>query len=140
MKPVWSTVVANFLMSLAEQEGRYLTHMQLQKLVYISNGWSLQIFDRSLTLDEPEAWRFGPVYRLLWERLKHAGNYPITVPIPDNQLFPYESVKKGLKLRSEDEKLLRAVFRAYGYLQASSFHLSRTRIEHLGERCTEKTE
>jgi len=96
--------------------------MQLQKLVYICNGWSLHFLNRSLTIDKPEAWRFGPVYRLLWNRLKYAGNDPITREIPNDEILPYSAASIGIDLDDEFDVLVQEVYSAYGKFEA--FELS----------------
>ena len=120
--PVWSTETANELITLSIDEGNMLTHMQIQKLTYISHGWSLIMHDHNLTIDSPEAWRFGPVYRLLWDALKYAGNYPITTLISDSVVIPYAGAMTGA-WSVEDKDLLKEVHRVYGKLGA--FKLSR---------------
>lgn len=54
-----------------------LTQMQLQKLVFISNGWNLAINQRPLTSDQPQAWTYGPVYPDLYDHTKFFGSRPI---------------------------------------------------------------
>lgn len=117
--PVWSTEAANELISLSKE--RPLTHMHIQKLVYISHGWMLAISDRILTIDDPEAWRFGPVYRLIWDNLRHAGPYPVTNKIPDTKIAPYPgSTPQGLD--DDDRQMVGMVYQAYKHLEA--FQLS----------------
>ena len=118
---VWSTQAANELISLSVKEKRPLTHMQIQKLVYISHGWSLFRFKESLTIDNPEAWRLGPVYRLLWNRLQYAGNYAVTKEIHVDELLPYPGAEAG-QLRKAGKELIQSVLKSYGSLTA--FRLS----------------
>ena len=117
--PVWSTEAANELISLSKEKP--LTHMHIQKLVYISHGWTLAISDRILTIDDPEAWRFGPVYRLIWDSLRFAGPYPVTKKIPDADIAPYSgSTHQGWN--EEDRKIVDRVYQEYKHLEA--FQLS----------------
>lgn len=71
--PDWSPEIANDFISLATGEGRCLDQMQLQKLVYIANGWCLARYGCPLSLDRPEAWSFGPVFARLARSLEHYG-------------------------------------------------------------------
>ena len=74
----WSAEIANEFIRRAAAEGRALTQMQLQKLVYIAHGWNLAINGDKLTSDDPQAWDYGPVYRDLWNALRSYGRAPVT--------------------------------------------------------------
>lgn len=73
-----SLAIANEFLSRAKEERRPLTHMQLQKLVYLAHGWNLAVNGRELIEDEFEAWEFGPVIRKLYNALTKYGKNPIT--------------------------------------------------------------
>ncbi len=53
------------------------TPMQLLKLVYISHGWMLALFNRPLFLEKVEAWKYGPVIPELYESVKHYKASPV---------------------------------------------------------------
>lgn len=53
------------------------TPMQLLKLVYISHGWMLALFNRPLFLEKVEAWKYGPVIPELYEKVKHYKASPV---------------------------------------------------------------
>lgn len=65
-----SAAIAN---AFVELNGRPLPQMKLHKLVYIANGWNLAIAGQPLTADRPEAWDNGPVFRLIWDRIRDYG-------------------------------------------------------------------
>ena len=77
----WSPVIANEFIRRAASEGKSFTQMQLQKLVYIANGWNLAISGVPLTQDEPQAWDYGPVYPYLWKALRSYGREGVKRPI-----------------------------------------------------------
>ena len=52
--------------------------MQLVKLVYFSHAWMLVRYDRPLFVDSIEAWRYGPMVSVLYQRYKQYGASPIT--------------------------------------------------------------
>lgn len=53
------------------------TPMQLLKLVYISHGWMLALFNRPLVMEKVEAWKYGPVIPELYESVKHYKASPV---------------------------------------------------------------
>lgn len=78
MSPVRSTLVANELLGLARDENRGLTPLKLVKLVYLCEGWSLALRDRSLIREEVEAWQYGPVIPDLYAKIRHFKATPVT--------------------------------------------------------------
>ena len=113
--PVWSTSIANALISLATENP--LTHTQIQKIVYISHGWMLAIHNRRLTTDHPEVWKFGPIYRLIWNNLKYTGPYPVTNPIAQDDMIPYAGARVGT-LDPQAREMIGKVYELYGEIPA----------------------
>jgi uncharacterized phage-associated protein len=73
-----SRVIANELLTLAEIAGP-ITHMKLQKLVYISHGWYLVVtHGKPMVSELPEAWQYGPVFPRLYSSFKQYGSKKIT--------------------------------------------------------------
>ena len=116
---VWSTQVANELISLSKKSP--LTHMQIQRLIYISHGLCLKIWARPLSIDDPEARRFGPIYRLVWDSLRHTGVYPVAEKIPSKQILPYKGTKLG-QWKEEEKDLVKRVYDAC--VSLASFQLA----------------
>jgi uncharacterized phage-associated protein len=73
--------IANEFLRRAKSDGRRLTQMQLQKLVYLAHGWCLAVTGEPLIEDEFEAWEFGPVERKLYQALRRYGSGPVSRPI-----------------------------------------------------------
>lgn len=71
-----STDIANEFLKMPDALGR-LTQMHLQKLVYISHGWSLALFNQELAKDSIEAWDYGPVFPDLYDHTKFNGSKPL---------------------------------------------------------------
>jgi uncharacterized phage-associated protein len=79
--PYDSRAIANYFLSLASDQGKSLTQMKLQKLVYFAQGWHLAIHDGKPLIDEQvEAWKFGPVIPSLYLAFREYGDEPITAP------------------------------------------------------------
>ena len=64
--------VARYLVTLAaaEEEEDYLTHMQVQKLLYYVQGWSLVHRSGPMFRDSLAAWAYGPVAETVYHELK----------------------------------------------------------------------
>ena len=71
--------LANYIIHSFNVSGRNLTHLKLQKLVYITHGWYLYALDRVLVEDEIEVWAYGPVITALYHQFKHYGKEPISI-------------------------------------------------------------
>ena len=63
--------IANYFLDRADEEGRSLGHMKLQKLVYIAYGWYLALTGEKLFHEPIQAWKHGPVVRSLYDEFKH---------------------------------------------------------------------
>jgi len=81
--PQSSVKVARQILWIALNRGKILTPMQLLKLVYISHGWMLAIYNRSLFREPVEAWKYGPVEPLVYNRFKKFGGNQITESVED---------------------------------------------------------
>jgi uncharacterized phage-associated protein len=74
--------IANAFLEKAKNEGRALTPLQIQKLVFLAHGWSLSLRGVEL-IDEPiQAWTYGPVIRSLYDDFKFFGSDPILQMAP----------------------------------------------------------
>jgi len=63
-KRLHSTTVAKQFLELSEDG---LTQLQLQKLVYFAHGMYSIDHEDGLVYDDLEAWKYGPIYRELWD-------------------------------------------------------------------------
>jgi uncharacterized phage-associated protein len=71
-------VVANTFLSIAWNEGKQLTPLKLQKLVYYAHAWNLALFDRPLIAEDVEYWPYGPVVASLYHEFREFGGDHIT--------------------------------------------------------------
>ena len=69
--------VANFMLDTARKERVRVTHLKLQKLVYMAYGMSTLVLDKRLFREDIEAWRYGPVVPDLWHEFKAYRSRPI---------------------------------------------------------------
>lgn len=112
-----SQSVANEFLSLAKQEGKSITHMKLQKLVYIAHGFSLALLNRSLISDEIQAWQYGPVIPALYQELKIFGKSEINEPVANGKADEnYNLIMETPFINPNDEEshlLIEAVWNRY---------------------------
>jgi uncharacterized phage-associated protein len=80
--------IAEWFVHRAEREGEFLTQMKLQKLVYISHGWSLGLFDKPLINEQVQAWKWGPVIPPLYKEYAKWGRMPIVCEKRDAPKLP----------------------------------------------------
>ena len=74
-----SLSIANAVLDEAERQGVSVTPMQLQKLVYFTNGWHMEIYNgQSIISDSFEAWQFGPVMPAIYHEFKRFGSRNIS--------------------------------------------------------------
>lgn len=123
----WSPAIANEFIRRASAEGKLLTQMQLQKLVYIAHGWSLAINGIPLTHDAPEAWEYGPVYKELRKALRHYGRAGVEREIRNDEYdigtFADDPEAAACATLTADETaVIDRVYRDYGKFHA--FQLS----------------
>lgn len=98
--------VANKFIELAALEGRLLTHMQLQKLVYFAHGIALGLWGYPLVANNFYAWKHGPVAPHLYEQLKDRSDQPIADILPDKLNY--------LELDDKAIKIICQTYAAYG--------------------------
>jgi uncharacterized phage-associated protein len=88
--------------------------MQLIKLVYISDGWSLALLDRPLSNEVPEAWQYGPVYRSVYNAFSGVGARPVaTRACVEGTSLPIVG-----SFADDEESLIQMVVKSYGKLSA----------------------
>lgn len=101
--------VANAILALANacEPRRFVTPLQLIKLVYVANGWSLGL-DRGPLVNEPAlAWTYGPVIPSLYNLVRQYRSSPIQGPLRDDG---------STAITLDDQELIEAVYNAYGHL------------------------
>jgi uncharacterized phage-associated protein len=119
--------IANEFLGRAFEEGRGLTQMQLQKLVYLAHGWNLAVNGEQLVEDEFEAWSYGPVLRRLYDATRIYSNNKIPALLKWGQDTPFRSDDGGDALTNLDDKE-RSVIDEVWELMESSRPLSYPRL------------
>lgn len=62
--------IANFTLDYADERRLSLTNLALQKLLYFMHGWFFAIYEEPLVKNKFEAWKYGPVQRVIYEQFK----------------------------------------------------------------------
>jgi uncharacterized phage-associated protein len=70
--------IANFFLDRARTRGVKLTTMTLLKVLYFAHAWHLAKENAPLVAQPFEAWRHGPVNRVVYDQFKEYGKEPIT--------------------------------------------------------------
>jgi uncharacterized phage-associated protein len=115
--PYSAEAIANEFLELAQREGRQLTPMQLQKLVYFAYGWYLVITGERLLDERVEAWQWGPVIPSLYFEFRRFGSGPITdfaKPLLASRIVSDNPVKDN-----QAKAIIRRVWEIYGKFSAS---------------------
>lgn len=85
-------------------EGKPVTQMKLQKMVYFAHGYHLARYAIPLIKEQFEAWKFGPVVPSIYHTYKLYGSDEIT----DSYLVPIADVQDD-ELRSLSETAQEAI-------------------------------
>ncbi|PZQ29008.1 MAG: hypothetical protein DI562_09715 [Stenotrophomonas acidaminiphila] len=70
--------IANYILDVSQAQGREVTHLSLQKLVFFCHAWSLVERGSPLIKHQFEAWQFGPVLQYLYRDFKENEKSPIS--------------------------------------------------------------
>ena len=112
--------IANFMLDRARAARVTLTHLKLQKLVYIAYGWATVYLDERLFVEPIEAWQFGPVVPHLWHEFKAYRNKPIKGRSFD--FDPEANTVIPLAVPDEDQetrRVLQMTWDNYGHVASS---------------------
>lgn len=116
--PYDSRAVANSILHYANDTGKKLTPMQLIKLVYVANGWSLALLNHALINEQIQAWQYGPVIPNVYRAFNRFGSAPVTEYAYDNAT----KLEYVAALEDDERRLIHAVVDSYGSMHA--FQLS----------------
>ncbi|MEN3929602.1 type II toxin-antitoxin system antitoxin SocA domain-containing protein [Microvirga sp. W0021] len=111
--------IANFVLDFCDKEGRPITNLALQKIVYFCHVWSLIKLDRPLIRHKFEAWEYGPVLPYLYREFKKFDRAPIVDRATQVDPFSGKSQSVLYNFDSETKELLEQVAAFYTKLNAS---------------------
>lgn len=79
-------------------EGKFVTQMKLQKLVYFAQGAHLAKYNKPLINETFQAWMYGPVIPEIYDDFKLYGSRPI---VDTNEFLPAHTYKPPFRLDEE---------------------------------------
>lgn len=96
-----------------------LTPMQINKLSYISHGFTLALEDEELFLDRVEAWKYGPVIPAIYYALReHGGDNVMELPYCETSLNSPEIKDRitflAKRIPESHKKIINVVLNKYG--------------------------
>ncbi len=105
-KSLDARVVANQLITIAEQNETFLTPMQILKLTYFCHAWMLALYDEPLIRNTIQAWRHGPVIPDVYFAFRQFGRSRVTSRVP---YYEWQG-------NPDQEHIVNEVWRVYGKL------------------------
>jgi uncharacterized phage-associated protein len=73
-----ASLIAYAFVKKGIDEGKFVTQMKLQKLVYFAQGYHLAKYNKPLLKENFQAWTYGPVIPVIYNDFKLYGSKPIT--------------------------------------------------------------
>lgn len=110
--------IANYMLYRADASGLDVTVMTLLKVLYFAHGWHLAKYGQPLVGQPFEAWRHGPVNRVVYDQLKDCGANPIRskLKVFDASVCGY--VEAAANIHADTAKFLNNVFDYYAQFHA----------------------
>lgn len=109
--------IANFFIDRAETQRRQLTIMTLLKVMYFSHAWYLVKYNKPLIGQPFEAWKYGPVNRVVYDQCKSLPGGVIKNKLISFNVEQACFSETNYNFESETKKFLQEMFDYY-----SSFH------------------
>lgn len=111
--PYDSRAVANFLLDTAAERKLALTQLALYKIIYFSHGWYLAKTHAPLIFHDFEAWRHGPVVKVLRDEFSRFRDAPITSRAHKLDIYSRARTVVRPELAPDDKSFVITIFDAY---------------------------
>ena len=111
--------VSNFVLDICDQNGRSLTNLALQKVLYFCHVWSLVELGRPLIRHHFEAWQYGPVLQYVYHEFKIFDRSPIIARSKKTNPLNGQKEIVAYEFDVEVEALLKRVVNFYSRLSSS---------------------
>ena len=110
--------IANQILTFADGDGHSLTSMSLLKILYFSQGWHLATLGTPLVAQPFEAWKYGPVVRVVYDQIREYGKKPISNKLKIFDIATADYVDASVILPDESSDVLFNTFLYYGKFHA----------------------
>lgn len=111
--PYDARAIANLLLDLAEERNLKLTQMSILKILYFAHGWYLSWNNKPLLSQEFEAWKYGPVIKVVRDEFREFKSKPITRRATRLNILTNERSIVEPNLSDEDRLFVLSIFNAY---------------------------
>ena len=111
--PYDARAVANLILDLASLRKVKITQMQLLKILYFCNGWYLAANGTRLVDQDFQAWKYGPVIKIIADEFKRFGRDPITTRAERFDIFTGEILPVHPVSKKGDVDFIENIFEAY---------------------------
>jgi uncharacterized phage-associated protein len=105
--------IANFFIERSVDKSRPVTVMTLLKVLYFAHGWHLAKTGQPLVAQPFEAWKHGPVNRVVYEQMKGQGSKPVTSKLTSFDVEHGDFVETSYNLNPEMKTFLGDIFDSY---------------------------
>lgn len=112
--------VANFVLDLCETDGKPITNLALQKIIYFCHVWSLVKLKEPLVGQKFEAWQFGPVLQYVYREFKDFERDPIMTRAKRMNPHTGEREIVGYEFDDDTAQFLCKVVKVYSGISASN--------------------
>ena len=102
--------IANRLLDLGARSNSPLTALKLHKILYFCYGFFLIQRNEKLFHNNIEAWKYGPVVRVVWDQFKKEAREPITERAIYFDFNSGKNTRASPELSPEDEEIVESVF------------------------------
>lgn len=92
--------------------------MKLQKLLYYANGWWLALNGRPLLNEQPQVWRYGPVFRGLYGTFARFGHAAIGGPVKAGPFTPEPPTFPNDQAGNHAREFLEWIWQEHGHKSA----------------------
>lgn len=109
--------IANLFLDMAHAKRRGLTPMALLKILYFAHAWHLAKYKCPLVGQKFEAWKYGPVNRVVYDQIKIFGRGEISKKLHKMDVLSNKYIEAKCEVDGDKYIFLQNVFDYY-----SEFH------------------